>query len=349
MASVGLHGGRWRVQIRRRGYPPITRHFATKGAAYAWAEATEADMLAGRIGSSKHTLRDALERYRDEVSPTKGGARWERLRIDLFLRHPVCSKRLDTLTADDMGAWRDDRLGMGHAHSGTYPKPVAGSSVRRELNLWGSVLEAARREWKWVKVNLMADVVKPAQPRARRRGIRDHEIRAMGEHLTGSAGREVFAAFRLGIETAMRAGEMLSLERGQIDLRARVAHLTKTKNGDERDVPLFPAALAIVRDLLGDGRDRLFLVEPATRDALFRKARKAAGLDGFTFHDSRSEGISRLSKRMDILELAVSVGHRDPKSLMSYYRASASEIARRPVGPRTTPKRAPRSSGDDGR
>ncbi len=340
MATVDRRGKKWRAQIRRKGHPALCKTFRTQGAAWAWVEKIEPEVLAGRFNLDQHTVGEALERYRKEISPRKRGARWEDLRLTAIQRHPIASRRLAQLTADDLTRWGNDRL------TGAHGKPVQGSTVRREMNLWDSVLETARKVWKWLPANPMRDVDRPQEPRPRRRGVRDSEVTTMGEHLTGPLGHEVHLAFRLGIETAMRAGEMMTLERPQIDLRARVAHLLKTKNGDERDVPLFPAALKIVKGLLADGRQRLFTVDNASRDALFRKARTAAGIENLHFHDSRSEGISRLSKRMDVLELAAIVGHRDPKSLMFYYRATASEIARRPVSPRKTPTPRQRSSGD---
>lgn len=330
MATVTPHGKGFRAQIRRRGYKPLSKTFPKKSAAWAWADKTEREMLAGRLASGNHTVAQALERYAREESPRKGGARWEDLRIKAFLRHPIAQRRLGAVSADDMGAWRDDRLGLPGKVTGTYKKRVKGSTVRREMNLWDSVFEISRRTWKWIPVNPMRDVDKPPGSRARAKGVPVAVIEPMRAACdVGPASREVFLAWMLGMKTAMRAGEMSSLERPQIDLRARVAHLLKTKNGDERDVPLFPEALAIIRELLADGREVLLTVDNKSRDTLFRKARKRAGLEGFTFHDSRSEGISWLSKRMDVLELARVVGHRDIRSLMHYYRADASEIARR--------------------
>ncbi len=340
MATVRRRGKKWQVQIRRRGHPAISKTFRTQGAAWAWVEKTEPEVLAGRLNLDQHTVAEALEKYRKEIAPKKRGARWEDLRLTALQRHPIASRRLSQLTAEDLTRWGDDRL------AGAHGRPVQGSTVRREMNLWDSVLETARKVWKWLPVNPMRDVDKPADSAPRRRGIPAAVIEPMGKRLTGPLGSEVFLAFRLGIETAMRAGEMMSLERPQIDLKARVVRLLKTKNGDEREVPLFPEALKIVKGLLADGRERLFTVDNRSRDVLFRKARKATGLSGFTFHDSRSEGISRLSKRMDVLELARVVGHRDINSLLIYYRATASEIARRPVSPRKTPTPPPRSSGD---
>lgn len=69
-------------------------------------------------------------------------------------------------------------------------------------------------------------------------------------------------------------------------------------------------------------------MDSPTRDALFRKARKRAGLEGFTFHDSRAEALTRMSRKLDAFELARVSGHRDLSTLLQrYYRATASEIA----------------------
>lgn len=332
MATYRKRGKKWQAIIRRLGSAPISRGgFHSKLAAQEWAVPIERDLLAGRYNPSKHTLQDALNRYAREVSPKKRGARWEGLRIAAFGRSTMAAKPLSRLTEDDIARWREDRL-----------QTVSGSTVRREMNLWQSVLEMARKEWKWIDRNPVVDVKKPPSPRSRQRGVRQTEIDTLALHFTANGMREVFDGFLLGIETAMRAGEMWSLERPQIDLDRRVAHLDKTKNGDERDVPLSPKALEITQALLSDGRDVLFLIPPASRDTLFRKGRQAAGIEDLHFHDSRSEGVSRLSKVFDVLELARVVGHRDIRSLMHYYRTDPAELAMRLAGKRS-PTRPPRA------
>lgn len=333
MATVRKNGKSWQAIIRRAGFPNLSRTFPLKSQANEWAIKTERELFAGRYNPYKHTVAQALERYEREVSPKKRGARWEKLRLTAFGKAVIASKPLNRLTEDDIARWREDRL---HA--------VSGATVRREMNLWQSVFEVARKEWKWIDRNPVDDVKKPASPKARRRGVKDEEVKALRPHFTSPLMSEVFEAFRLGIETAMRSGEMMSLERPQIDLQTRVVHLLKTKNGDERDVPLTPEAARIIERLLADGRKELFRVDNRSRDALFRKGRNAAGVVGLNFHDSRSEGISRLSKKMDVLELARVVGHRDPRSLMFYYRADAAAIAMRLAGPEPTPIPPPPSS-----
>jgi integrase len=177
----------------------------------------------------------------------------------------------------------------------------------------------------------MADVGKPASPPARRRRISADEIDRIVMALGYGGGPaetvsdRVALAFLFALETAMRAGEILGL-RPQ-DVAAKSVTLQATKNGDVRRVPLSPRAREILTLL--PAADPVFGLDPGSRDALFRKARDRAGVVDLHFHDSRAEAIWRLSKKLDVLELARVIGHRDIKSLMLYYHADADELADR--------------------
>ena len=67
----------------------------------------------------------------------------------------------------------------------------------------------------------------------------------------------------------------------------------------------------------------------ARTDALFRKAKKQACVEGLHFHDTRREATSRLSKKVDVLTLAKITGHKDLNMLMVYYDEDMSEVAKR--------------------
>ena len=47
------------------------------------------------------------------------------------------------------------------------------------------------------------------------------------------------------------------------------------------------------------------------------------------FHDTRHEAVTRLAKKLDVLELARQVGHRDINMLRIYYNQPASERAKK--------------------
>ncbi len=139
----------------------------------------------------------------------------------------------------------------------------------------------------------------------------------------------VGAAMLFAIETAMRAGEIVSLTWNHVDTGTRVAHLPKTKNGFSRDVPLSQEAVRIINQVRVDDTESVFNLRSDQVDALFRKAKSRALITDLHFHDTRAEAITRLSKKVDILTLARISGHRDLRKLQIYYRESAAEIAKR--------------------
>lgn len=315
MATIRKRGKKYRVELYRNGKRE-SASFATKAEASTWALTREAE-LSGKILPNK-TLGDAFARYSDEVVPTHRGARWEMVRLKSLQRDPVSRMRVSKLTPVHLSEWRDNRL-----------KEVSAASVLRELNLINGVLESARRDWGWLSVNPLKDVRKPTAPPGRRRRVSEAEIASVVQ-ASGWTGGEpqsstqiAVVAFLFAIETAMRSGEILGLTWDAV--HDRKVTLPKTKNGDRREVPLSPRA----RELLSYLRafDRPFPIANGSRDALFRKVVVKAQLGDLHFHDSRAEAIYRLSKKLDVLELARCIGHRDINSLRHYYNATADELA----------------------
>jgi integrase len=148
---------------------------------------------------------------------------------------------------------------------------------------------------------------------------------------------EVAVALLLALETAMRAGEILALRPADLDYRRRVAVLHRSKTGPGRDVPLSSRAIELLK-IMGRRRllhprstpdGRIWHATGDTLDATFRRARTAAGLDGFTFHDSRATALTRLSKVLQPLELARMSGHSNLNELLTYYREPVESIAAR--------------------
>lgn len=319
MASIEKRGKRWRVRILVHGTRE-SASFGTRQEAAQWALQRAAE-ASGRALPDK-TLADALARYRAEITPSHKGAKWERTRLDAFARHRLARKAVSAVTGPDLAAWRDARLGE-----------VSGATVAREMTLLRSVFEAARRDWGWVRTNPVADVRKPRTPASRKRRISADEIDrlelalGLGDGLAaGTALQRTGLAFLFALETAMRAGEILGM-RWQ-DVAEKTVTLPRTKNGDLRVVPLSPKAREILA-LLPRTPEPVFQLQAGTRDVLWRKAVQWAGIDDLHFHDSRAEAIWRLSKKLDVMELARVIGHRNVNSLLLYYQTDAAELADR--------------------
>ena len=327
MAHIRPWKGGWRADVVRVGAPRQSRTFASKAEARRWALAIEASVEDGRARASLGlwTLGDALARYAREVSTTKRGGRWEAVRLAAMGRDAaIAGKLLRDLAASDVAAWRDRRL-----------ERVQPSSVAREFNLLRSVLEMARREWGWIHTNPARDVRRPSSPPPRDRRIDDDERDRIclalgwdGAARPVTAEQRIAVMFCVAIETAMRAGELTSLLWSQVRLRERYVQLDRTKNGDRRAVPLSSRAIALL-ELLPREDVRVFAVDPRSRDTLFRRARGRAGITDLHFHDTRHEAITRLARRLDVLDLARVVGTRDLRTLRIYYNATPAELAAR--------------------
>jgi len=124
----------------------------------------------------------------------------------------------------------------------------------------------------------------------------------------------------------MRAGEICGLVAS--DIVGRTATLRQTKNGTKRGVPLSRRAAELLR-LLPEvpNEEPLFGMKTGSLDARFREAKKRAIIEDGTFHDTRHLAITRLARKLNVLDLARMVGHRDLRQLQVYYNESAETIA----------------------
>lgn len=319
MPSIRRRGQAYRVELYKDGVRESAT-FPTKQKAAAWAVQREAELTGAKL--PEHTVKDALRRFGREVSEGRKGRKWELARLGLLERDPLASVRLPALRPIHVAEWKQRRL-----------QAVSGASVRREMNLLLSVFEYARKEWGWLHTNPGRDVQKPPHPPSRCRRIPADEIERVTLALgvtdleSETAAQRTALAFLFALETAMRSGEILGLHRE--DIGAKSAKLPETKNGDARVVPLSVRAREILAALPDFGDGPVFGLDAQTRDVLFRKAVKAAEIPNLHFHDSRAEAIWRLSKKLDVMELARMIGHRDLRSLMHYYNTDPDELADR--------------------
>lgn len=342
MATFEKRGSRWRVRIRR-GDTDLSESFRTKAEAQAWALQHEADVQAGRLGRAPDkSFGDLLQRYIDEVTVDKDGKRWEELRLRSLLGgalkngtkrvpDPLTLIRLDELAPRHFADWRDRRL-----------KVVKTSTVLREWNLLSAICtRACSPEWRWLFENPLSQVQRPQAPAARTRRITADETEqilvACGysrSEVPRLASARVGAAFLWGIETAMRAGEICALRWSDINMATRVARVRAEdigarKTGAARMVPLSREALRLLKQLEGIDETSVFALRSASVDSLFRKARDCTLVADLHFHDTRAEALTRMSKKLDVMQLARVSGHKDIKLLFNvYYRETAEDMAK---------------------
>lgn len=241
MAAIRKKGRRWEAAVARKGIRKSST-FATKLEAQVWAADVERAIVSGGYLINDHSVEDLLQRYLSAVSVKKRGADKEKIRIMRLCRDPVAQLKLSELRPSHMAEWRDRLL-----------QDVTEATVQRYWNLFSHAFTVAVNEWQWLSENPLKKVARPKSGPPRDRRISQDEIDrllfALGYDVNSkpeTVTARVGAAFLFAIETAMRAGEIVSLTWQNVDVEKRVARLPKTKNGFPRDVPLSVEAVGIL-------------------------------------------------------------------------------------------------------
>jgi len=317
MATFKQRGpSQFQATVRRKGYPSQTKTFETRAAARAWAADVESEMrrdvFIDRSEAERTTLRELLERYLSEVTPTKRSCKVETKRLKRLLQHPLALRTLASLRSVDFARFRDERL-----------KAASPDTVRLDLALL-SAFNTARKDWSIAVDNPITLLRKPQPSRGRTRRLEgDEEAR-----LLAVANPELRLCIVLAIETGIRQRNLAELTWDQVDLRDQVIHLDRTKNGDAHAVPLSAAAetmlLALPRPLHG-GRVCSFR-DGAALGRKFRRACAKAGITNLRFHDLRHEAASRIAPYMPATTLAKVLGWKSITMAMRYYNPTANEL-----------------------
>lgn len=335
MASIKQYRGKtWRAIIRRKGFPVQSKTFASKKDAEAWAASVESRLGVSQFdglqlkAAKTMTVRDVFERYEREVAPNFKGRNslgiLKRVIRDAAFMDLVLSK----ITPLDIRQWRDDRA-----------QDIQPQSVHRELNTISGVFTHAIKEWgvplasnpchsvsRFKGADKSRDKVwSPADVTTLLDAIGWREDMPLGE------GRDYVGwALLLGIETAMRIGELCALRVSDFHPAEQYAQLRDTKNGDDRQVPLSTTAIKYLMILCANKMptDKVFPLIAATLGEYFLEARRKCGLEHLVFHDSRHTAATQLSAKLpNVLELSAVTGHRSLKSIKRYYHPTPAAIA----------------------
>lgn len=347
-----LPSGKWRVRVRRKGFPTRTRSFNTKLNAAGWARKIESELERGLWrdpgNASALTLQDAIEQYIGEVLPEPGTAAYkaraagaERIHkgrdIELATFSVIGDDRLvkktfSSITRDDINAFQKRMLAAG----------MAVGTVNRRTSLLSAVFNHARKKWAMWGLQNPAAETKLSGEKKRTRRASDEEIEAW---LAATHSAELGSLVYLAVRTAARRSELAELTWDRVHLEKRCAHLIDTKNGEERDVPLTRSAVALLREMGPKQSGKVFGMQPHSFTTAARRALKRARalyekncaaavvepdpayLVDLRIHDLRHEAASRAAPKLKLLELAGVTGHRDLRSLKRYVHTQAPALA----------------------
>ncbi|GMU51051.1 MAG: hypothetical protein AMXMBFR33_01970 [Candidatus Xenobia bacterium] len=236
--------------------------------------------------------------------------------------------RLDQLTPRLVEAFVRGRLEAG----------VSPATVNRQLAfLKGVYREAARNlpaDWQ----NPMARVKMLREDTHRESFLTPEQQERLRDHLP----RWCWLLVVVAVLTGVRQGNLLRLRRGDVDRERKMARLPRTKDGKHFWVHLSDQALAALLEQMGERedeescRDELVWatsagtpINPANlHNRVWKPALKAAGIEGFRWHDLRHTTAQRLIELAgyDLYTVQKLLGHKHPKTTQRYAQLSEAHL-----------------------
>lgn len=325
MATIRkLPSGRWNVQVRIAGRKPVSSSHPTREKAEAWARKQEKGhpnqyLETPKLGRPRvNSIGKLAPIYLKDVMQVKGkrrgGYESTMYRLNTLSRY-FDNTPIEAIISKDVATYRQKRMDC-----------VAGSTVRLEMQLLSRLLHLANTE-KGIKCSDVVQPVKlPPPGKPREKIIEPLEFSMLLENISPRIKPMVILAY----ETAMRRSEILSITPNMVNFRRKIIHLTETKNGESRDVPLSSVALNLLGNIC-DGRDGdkfLFPFAAYTVSQAFRRAAERIKLTDVCFHSLRHTAITRYAEKgLNTIQLQCISGHKSITMLARYSHVKASNVA----------------------
>jgi len=311
MKIIKRDDGKWVFDFTLRG----KRH---KRVINSKAEAEEAltaqknDIYRERYGFGRKKPEVLFEAHADEfleLYSKQNKRSWTRDETSLnHLKEFFKGKRLSEITPDLIEKYRLKRRADGM-------KPA---TVNRERSCLVTCLQKAI-EWERLEKNPALMVKKFREANAKERILTVDEMK----RLLDAASPELRPVLVIGLNSAMRRGEILGLRWKDVDFVKGFILIGDSKSGKSRRIPMNALVFETLHEM---NRKREFVFEnPDTRTAVkdvktaFKGACRRAEIKGVRFHDLRHTAASRMIELgADIVSVKEILGHASIQMTMRY-------------------------------
>lgn len=353
----------YHVQVRIKGLPPQTQSFDTKTVAKQWAAQVETELRAGRymsrVEAQRHTVKEFLEKYRDEVLiPTKPKElRSQGPQLEWWIKK-LGAYSLADLTPAAIAKCRDELLQTPLPSKSTKKKAVEGeetkprfrkpATVVRYMALLSHAFNIAVKEWQWMQESPMPKVTKPKVNNERIRYLSDDEQTRLLGAAKISANRFLHTILITALSTGMRYSEIMNLRWRDMlvddEDEFGLILLKTTKNGEPRGVPLVKNAYVAIKAMRAEhakqhrghvkGDALLFPSEddaniPVEIRKAWETAMRRAEIADFRFHDLRHTAASYLAMEgATAPEIAEILGHKSLQMVKRYSHFNKAHITK---------------------
>ena len=323
MATIRQMKGKWQVLIRKKFAKHLTKTFVYKHDAEKYAREKEAEIDKGLVinyeEAARTTLGELLERYRVQITSKKKSPHSEDCKIKYLTRLDIAQLPIMKISTLKISKLRDELL--------LDRKPA---TVMHYLSYISSAWNIAQKEWNMnLPQNPVSQISKPI--------IRDRRDRILTkseyDRLLKATENSTFYMknmFIFAYETAARYGEVIRLNKSDVNFLKRTCKFRDTKNGEDRDCPLTEAAIKALKSQPPSMNGNYFNVGTDDKFKYYwQKVKIAAEVENFRWHDLRACAITNFMLppfNFTIAQTAVISGHKSWDELKRYERIKASQI-----------------------
>jgi len=223
---------------------------------------------------------------------------------------------LHQITVEQVEDYRSKRVVLG----------IAPATINKEVQLLKNIVKKAI-EWGKMRTNRISGVKPLKTPPGLVRYLGLEQV----PKLMKACPDWLKPIVMINMNTGLRRGEVVNLQRKNIDKKNRLITVEITKNNERKTVPMNKTVFEVIKSLPAR-LDTPYLFadergEPVSGNKVsmaFRRACKNAGIDDFRLHDLRHHFASYLTMAGENLQTVQELmGHKDPKMTMRYAHLSS--------------------------
>ena len=330
-------GIRYRCRIRRRGFPAISKNFATKKAATAWGKSQERNVDDGKVPNNeahRTDLKQLITKYVEDTDPDKKRVQhldwWQKQIGHEFLAN-ITSKQLKQLRT----SLKEKHKMLGGRTVLESTQKLAPSTINRYHSALAAVFTYAVDELEWMNNN-PAKFPQLTEDNKRDEWLDDDQRKALLDACNNSQWNGLPVLVQLALATGLRQGNLLNLEWSSVDLKLGNLYVARTKNGKPIEQPIIGDALPALRNWAKVRRLDSVLVfpSPTKPDKPFNfrkhwnKALEEAKSENFHFHDLRHSCATYLAKaNVNQSQIMAIMGHRSLQASERYMHHNTEDKA----------------------
>lgn len=349
VVKAGKKVTRYRAHVRRAGFKSQSKCFDTLADAKAWLRNAEADAAQKRQEADGIYSFSRVADLFAKAPPRRGTKFWTPTHLAYWVEQ-FGPRDIKTITRADINvalAALQEKKAERRTFEGEVKltdRTISSATVNRYLASLSSVFNFALNMGHVDRHPIKGgQVSKLEETNGRRRILTAEEEDKLIAEADRSSWPAMALFLRLALTTGARKSELRNLRWSDIDLNRRVAVLPKTKNGEQRTIPLVMS----VRDALTQAKkvrplnsDLVFFdpkkpERPKPIDSVWKHVRSRAGLeadredslDRVVLHSARHTAATKLiAGGANVIQAAAVTGHKTVGMLKRYSHLKTDDV-----------------------